>query len=449
MIGVGTNFFEGRLLADKLERADPGVARPHSDWRPPWFGDRQTSTPGVMLRAVTARCRNLASAGCDAHRVSPRWMTPHRHNGFVASAHERSSFRFSTAVDGGVASNTTKPSPKPPSPTPASLRPAILVCTSKVVNKETRGDYEAWLVDGKRLIEEVLFDKDCQAGLRDRDASAEVNVQSRFSWVHFPAPSASDADANANFNAIAPNAQHQTETGDEPSSHRHKRLTRAGTGASVSHVQHRGAPACETVAVVFQVRTVLGLSQIPPTVVAHTRLTLSFIYRKRHDDLERWRHSNRRQAWLKRGERFGDDGTHGVTSRATSIDTDDGSLGGWLPADANANSLKSESKTSPEAWKIYLTVLLAQYPLVEFNALFLLPAIEVVDVGGVFFGTAPQPLRLLLIQTWTSFAAVFATLPLAQWGLRKGKYFPPNTFRLPDCPYETETFGFYRIRRVP
>ena len=26
-----------------------------------------------------------------------------------------------------------------------------------------------------------------------------------------------------------------------------------------------------------------------------------------------------------------------------------------------------------------------------------------------------------------------------------GAYFPITTFRLPDCPYETDTFGFYRI----
>jgi len=27
-----------------------------------------------------------------------------------------------------------------------------------------------------------------------------------------------------------------------------------------------------------------------------------------------------------------------------------------------------------------------------------------------------------------------------------GTYFPPTTIRLPDCPYTTDTFGFYRIR---
>jgi hypothetical protein len=49
-------------------------------------------------------------------------------------------------------------------PTP-SLKPAILVCTSKVVSTEQREDYEAWLTEGKTLIDAVLKDKDCQAGL--------------------------------------------------------------------------------------------------------------------------------------------------------------------------------------------------------------------------------------------------------------------------------------------
>ena len=303
-------------------------------------------------------------------------MTPSV-NGFVASALERSSLgeRITTA--------DTPPTPRPPN-TPSSLRPAILVCTSKVVNSETRGDYEAWLVDGKRLIEEVLYDKDCQAGLAE---SAEKNQEPhhRFSWVHFPAVT------NGRYET------RETEThANETSSHRHKRLTRASTGASVSHVQHSGAPACETVAVVFQ----------------------------RHDDLERWRHSNRRAKWLKLGERFGSDAA--VTSRATSIDTDDGSLGGWLPADVSSNESKSTTNTtSPAAWKVYLTVLLAQYPLVEINGLVLLPLVDALDVAA--FTDLSQPLRMLLVQSWTSFAAVFVTLPAAQWGLRKSSFLEGGT----------------------
>ena len=233
-----------------------------------------------------------------------------------------------------------------------------MVCTSKVVSAETRKDYEAWLVDGKRLIEEVLRDKDCQAGLAVGEGA---DVQHRFSWVHFPAPSSAKARETTGKEREPPFA-----TSHETSSHTHKRLTRAAGSASMSHVRHSGAPECETVAVVFQ----------------------------RHDDLERWRHSRRRAAWLARGERFGDDGGGsadgkglGMSARATSIDVDDGSLGGWLPADANAKTQSESSKSSPSAWKVYLAVLLAQYPLV--------------------------------VQSWTSFGAVFVTLPATQFALRK------------------------------
>ena len=306
-------------------------------------------------------------------------MTPARD--FVVSAPEESSAESSPSAS---------PAPAALSPPPRqSLRPAILVCTSKVVSAETRKDYEAWLVDGKRLIEEVLRDKDCQAGLAVGEGA---DVQHRFSWVHFPAPSSAKARLTKGQPEQTSSSSHET------SSHTHKRLTRAAGSASMSHVRHSGAPECETVAVVFQ----------------------------RHDDLERWRHSRRRAAWLARGERFGDDGGDsadgknkglGMSSRATSIDVDDGSLGGWLPADANANE-QSESSSPPSAWKVYLAVLLAQYPLVELNALFLLPLLDSVDAFRPF-AELPQPARMLLVQSWTSFGAVFVTLPATQAALRK------------------------------
>ena len=169
----------------------------------------------------------------------------------------------------------------------------------------------------------------------------------------------------------------------------------------MSHVRHSGAPECETVAVVFQ----------------------------RHDDLERWRHSRRRAAWLARGERFGDDGGDsdsvtkgiGMSARATSIDVDDGSLGGWLPADPHVKTTASpgtDPRSPPAAWKVYLAVLLAQYPLVELNALFLLPLLDSVDALR-FIAELPQPARMFVVQSWTSFGAVFLTLPAAQAALRK------------------------------
>ena len=321
-----------------------------------------------MLRAAASRCRRLPSSR-GGPRPAPRsWVTPARD--FVVSApHESSS-----------ASPSASPAPAALQPPRGSLRPAILVCTSKVVSAATRADYEAWLVDGKRLIEEVLRDKDCQAGLA---VGAGADVQHRFSWVHFPAPSSVRSRGARELKTSA-----------------------AAASASMSHVRHSGAPECETVAVVFQ----------------------------RHDDLERWRHSRRRAAWLERGERFGDDGDgetpfekkNGrvvMSARASTIDVDDGSLGGWLPADASSDASSRRSSANspspPAAWKVYLAVLLAQYPLVELNALFLLPLMDAVDSLRVVFAPLPQPARMLIVQSWTSFGAVFVTLPAAQAALRK------------------------------
>jgi hypothetical protein len=62
--------------------------------------------------------------------------------------------------------------------------------------------------------------------------------------------------------------------------------------------------------------------------------------------------------------------------------------------------------------------LLAQYPLVELNALFLLPLMDSVEVFRPI-AELPQPARMLLVQSWTSFGAVFVTLPATQFALRK------------------------------
>jgi hypothetical protein len=67
---------------------------------------------------------------------------------------------------------------------------------------------------------------------------------------------------------------------------------------------------------------------------------------------------------------------------------------------------------------VYLAVLLAQYPLVELNALFLLPLMDSVELFRPI-AELPQPARMLLVQSWTSFGAVFVTLPAAQAALRK------------------------------
>jgi hypothetical protein len=43
-----------------------------------------------------------------------------------------------------------------------------------------------------------------------------------------------------------------------------------------------------------------------------------------------------------------------------------------------------------------------------------------------FVTTAPQPLKMFVVQSWTSFAAVFITLPLAQAGLRRTGFLEEN-----------------------
>lgn len=252
----------------------------------------------------------------------------------------------------------------------AALRPAILVCTSKVVPKHQRRDYDAWLAEGKALIEQVLEDKDCQAGVtrwRPEDLPA-----GRFSWVHFP------ADREVRRPGVRPKPDRRT---------------------GLAHVRHGGAPKTETVAVVFQ----------------------------RHDDLERWRRSRRREEWLRRGGRFGGGGGEAgedawrLNARVSSIDVDDGSLGGWLPADAEESNRRGNTDASPtpapSPWKVYAAVVLAQYPLYELNALLFLPALDA--AGAEWFAALSQPARGFVVQTWTSAGAVFVTLPFAQGLLRR------------------------------
>jgi hypothetical protein len=182
----------------------------------------------------------------------------------------------------------------------------------------------AWLTEGRGLIEAVLKDKDEVAGL-------PVSMTGgRFSWVHFPASAAGTTKAEG-------------EDGQEGDGEDEE--------GGVEHVRHSGAPNCETVAVVFQ----------------------------RHDDLERWRMSRRRAAWLDGGARFngdagndgngggggngkgggGGDGSGVLTARATAINVDDGSLGGWLPADPDAPGASAPGRgaSSPmPSWKVYTAV---------------------------------------------------------------------------------------------
>ena len=255
-------------------------------------------------------------------------------------------------------------------PTP-SLKPAILVCTSKVVSTEQREDYEAWLTEGKTLIDAVLKDKDCQAGL-SVPAGRRPLPEGRFSWVHFPAAGGETKPIVKGLKKL-----HRPESSDD-----------ASRTESLEHVRHSGAPNCETVAVVFQ----------------------------RQDDMERWTHSNRRAEWLKRGERFnGGDPEGALKARANVIDVDDGSLGGWLPATATGDSQHAPVVPS---WKVYVAVVLAQYPIYELNMLLFMPGLEAAGDSTAWFMGLTQPARGAVVQSWSSAMAVFITLPLAQKLLR-------------------------------
>ena len=255
-------------------------------------------------------------------------------------------------------------------PTP-SLKPAILVCTSKVVSTEQREDYEAWLTEGKTLIDAVLKDKDCQAGL-SVPAGRRPLPEGRFSWVHFPAAGGETKPIVKGLKKL-----HRPESSDDVS-----------RTESLEHVRHSGAPNCETVAVVFQ----------------------------RQDDMERWTHSNRRAEWLKRGERFnGGDPEGALKARANVIDLDDGSLGGWLPATATGDSQHAPVVPS---WKVYVAVVLAQYPIYELNMLLFMPGLEAAGDSTAWFMGLTQPARGAVVQSWSSAMAVFITLPLAQKLLR-------------------------------
>ena len=255
-------------------------------------------------------------------------------------------------------------------PTP-SLKPAILVCTSKVVSTEQREDYEAWLTEGKTLIDAVLKDKDCQAGL-SVPAGRRPLPEGRFSWVHFPAAGGETKPIVKGLKKL-----HRPESSDD-----------ASRTESLEHVRHSGAPNCETVAVVFQ----------------------------RQDDMERWTHSNRRAEWLKRGERFnGGDPEGALKARANVIDLDDGSLGGWLPATATGDSQHAPVVPS---WKVYVAVVLAQYPIYELNMLLFMPGLEAAGDSTAWFMGLTQPARGAVVQSWSSAMAVFITLPLAQKLLR-------------------------------
>ena len=333
----------------------------------------------TLARSVSHRCRVTGASSSSSWSSATRAVSATTWNGtndfatplgdlYAGFAPTRgfwqspvASFATSAIVweDGGASGSTIRPQP--------SLKPAILVCTSKVVSPEQRKDYEAWLTEGKTLIDAVLKDKDCQAGL-SVPAGRRPLPEGRFSWVHFPAAGGEAKPVRRGLKKSQP---------DSPENDRE----------SLEHVRHSGAPNCETVAVVFQ----------------------------RQDDMERWTHSNRRAEWLKRGERFNGGDPDGALRARANVIMDDGSLGGWLPATPTGDSNHAPAVPS---WKVYAAVVLAQYPIYELNTLLLLPGLEAAGESAAWFTGATQPARGAVVQAWSSAMAVFGTLPLTQRLLR-------------------------------
>ena len=131
----------------------------------------------ALARSVSHRCRVTSASSSSSWSSATRAVSATTWNGtndfatplgdlYAGFTPTRAfwqspvaSFATSATVweDGSASGSTIRPQP--------SLKPAILVCTSKVVSPEQRKDYEAWLTEGKTLIDAVLKDKDCQAGL--------------------------------------------------------------------------------------------------------------------------------------------------------------------------------------------------------------------------------------------------------------------------------------------
>lgn len=152
----------------------------------------------------------------------------------------------------------------------------------------------------------------------------------------------------------------------------------------------------------------------------------------READLAAWRTSPERVAWLQAGEAFarkdiartaessgdGERTMHGTDNassgasivkdaHAVALTRDDGSLGGWLPADQPASAAEA-----PPAWRVAATVLCAMYPMQELNRLLLMPTLDAAspDLWGAF---SPS-LQLFLACAFAAGGTTFVLLPQAR-----------------------------------
>jgi len=141
------------------------------------------------------------------------------------------------------------------------------------------------------------------------------------------------------------------------------------------------------------------------------------------EDLQRWRQSDERRDWIRRGERFVTDrakfaasqqpggGGSSVLERALEVQLqkDDGSLGGWLPHTQAAEG-GAPPPPPPPSWKVAATVLVAMYPMQECNRLVALPALA----GWPLWEALGPATQLWAVCAWTCGLTTVALLPIAR-----------------------------------
>ncbi|EOD39651.1 hypothetical protein EMIHUDRAFT_200217 [Emiliania huxleyi CCMP1516] len=129
----------------------------------------------------------------------------------------------------------------------------------------------------------------------------------------------------------------------------------------------------------------------------------------RNDDLHLWRSSTERQAWLDRGAGLARDGASLlVDAEKITLQRDDGSLGGWLPADGSGTA--EQPLPPPPSWKVAATVLLPMFCVQELNRAAILPALATTEVWAAL----PPTVQMFSACSWTAGIVTVLLLPRAR-----------------------------------
>ena len=149
-------------------------------------------------------------------------------------------------------------------------------------------------------------------------------------------------------------------------------------------------------------------------------------------DLEEWRGSAERESWLQRGATLARREHLLKATSAFQLTRDDGSLGGWLPADGlggggggadgvgTGGAAAGGDAQPPPAWRISATVLLAMYPMQELNRLVLLPALGCSDAWCAL----PASMQLWATCAWTCLSVTAVLLPPARGYTQRVGFMP-------------------------